>query len=96
MAEIRDARAQVDDMNPKEEMCHTQDMFCFAALADTNTGTMYTDLTGQFPVRSYKNMVYIFVAYIYDINAIISVPMPSRNDSAMVTAFQTVFAQLKE
>ena len=40
-------------------------------------------------------MVYIFVAYIYDINAIISVPMPSRNDNAMITAFETVLDQLK-
>ena len=47
------------------------DMFCFAALAAANTGTMYTDLTGAFPIRSFKNMQYIFVAYIYDLNAII-------------------------
>ncbi len=92
---IRDARTEVDNMSPNEEICNTQHMFCYAALADTKTGTMYTDLTGQFPVRSYKNMVYIFVAYIYDINAIISVPMPSRNDNAMITAFETVLDQLK-
>jgi len=28
-----------------------QDVFCFAALANTITGTMYTDITGAFPVR---------------------------------------------
>ena len=51
-----------------------QDMFCFAALANSNTGTMYKDLTGAFPVRSFKNMQYVFVAYVYDLNAIIACP----------------------
>jgi hypothetical protein len=40
---------------------------------------MYTDLTGAFPVRSFKNMIYIFVAYIYDLNAIIVRPMVLYN-----------------
>ena len=47
-------------------------MFCFAALADANTGTMYTDLPGPFPVQSFTSMQYIFVAYVYDINTILT------------------------
>ncbi len=70
-------------------------MFCFAALADANTGTMYTDLTGAFPVWSFKNMQYIFVAYIYDLNAIIVCAMPSRTNAAMITAFKEVIAVLQ-
>lgn len=69
-------------------------MFCFAALADAHAGTMYTDLTGAFPVRSYKNMQYIFVAYVYDLNAIIVRPMTSRTDAAFIAAFTDVFATL--
>ncbi|KAL3792547.1 hypothetical protein ACHAW5_007907, partial [Stephanodiscus triporus] len=75
--DILTARAEVDRMFPQQEVCAMHDMFCFAALADANTGTMYTDLTGAFPVRSFKNMQYIFVAYIYDLNAIIVRAMPS-------------------
>jgi hypothetical protein len=56
------AWAEVDRMMPQQEACSMQDMFCFAALANANTGTIYTDLTGAFPVRSFKNMQYIFVA----------------------------------
>jgi hypothetical protein len=48
-----------------------QDMFCYAALANAITGTMYTDITGTFPIRSFKSIQYVFVAYIYDFNAII-------------------------
>jgi len=88
-------RAKVDRMMPQQEVCNMQDMFCFAALADANTGTMYTDLTGAFPVRSFKNMQYIFVAYIYDLNAIIVRAMPTRTDAAMINAFKEVIAVLR-
>ena len=44
------ARAEVDHMFPKHEICSTQDVFCFAALANTVTGTMYTDITSASPV----------------------------------------------
>ena len=54
---------------------------------------MYTDITGAFPVRLFKSMQYIFVAYIYDLNAIIVHAMPSR--TSMVTAFTEVIATLK-
>jgi hypothetical protein len=89
------ARAEVNRMMPRQELCNMQDILCFAALADANTGTMYTDLTGAFPVRSFKNMQYVFVAYVYDLNAIIVRPMPARTDAAMVTAFEEVITVLK-
>ena len=40
-------------------------------------------------------MQYIFVAYIYDLNAIIARPMPSRTDAAFITAFTDVFDTLR-
>jgi hypothetical protein len=39
-------------------------------------------------------MQYIFVAYIFDLNAIIVQPMPSRANTAMIAAFAEVFAVL--
>ncbi len=57
---------------------------------------MYTDLTGSFPVRSFKNMQYIFVAYVYDLNAIIVRAMPTRTiNAAMITAFKEVITVLQ-
>jgi hypothetical protein len=49
---ISDARLAVDDMNPPQQICTALDheMFCFAALADVNDDTIYSDLTGKFPV----------------------------------------------
>jgi hypothetical protein len=94
-ANIMAARLDVNSMSPTQEVCSLQEMFCFAALVNANTGMMYTDLTGAFPVRSSKNMQYIFVAYIYDLNAIIVRPMPSRAAAAMIAAFTEVFAVLR-
>ncbi len=72
-----------------------QDEFCFAALANAITGTMYTNITGAFPVCSFKSMQYIFFAYIYDLNAIIICAMPLRTDASMVSAFTEVITILK-
>ncbi len=56
---------------------------------------MYTDLTGAFPVRSFKNMIYIFLAYIYDLIAIIVRPMASCTDASFIAAFTEVFTILR-
>jgi hypothetical protein len=94
-ADIILARAEVDHMFPAHKACAVQDMFCFAALADATTGTMYTDLTGAFPARSFKNMQYIFVVYIYDLNAIIVHPTPSQTDASFIATFTEVFNILR-
>ena len=39
-------------------------------------------------------MQYIFVAYIYDLNAILVCAMPSKNNAAMITAFTKILATL--
>jgi hypothetical protein len=61
--------------------------FCFMAMADLHTGTMYTDGTGAFLVQSFCNMQYVFVVCIYDLNAILVHAMPSKNNGAMIAAF---------
>ena len=71
-------------------------MFCFAALADQNENTIYSDLAGRFPVRSYSGMNYLFIAYIYTINAILIRPMKSRSDACMVDAFKDVYTYLTD
>jgi hypothetical protein len=86
------ALAKFDRMYPPHKACAVQDMFCFATLTDAKLGTMYTNITGAFPARSLKNMQYFFVAYIYNLNAIIVQPMPSRTDASFFAAFSKVFA----
>jgi hypothetical protein len=45
-ADVILAHAEVNHMFPAHKACAAQDMFCFAALTDATTSTMYTDLTG--------------------------------------------------
>ncbi len=91
---IIQARRDVDSLQPDKEICATHDMFCFAALANLNTGTTYTNLSFVFHVRSFKSMQYIFVVYICDLNAILVRAMPSKNNAAMITAFTEILATL--
>jgi hypothetical protein len=72
-----------------------QDVFCFAALANAITWTMYTNITGAFPVQLFKSMQYIFVVHVYDLNAIIVCALPSCTDASMVKAFTKVITTLK-
>jgi hypothetical protein len=89
------ACAQVDCMFPPQEIFAMQDMFSFAALAGAITGTIYTDITGTFPVHSFKSMQYVFVSYIYDLNAIIDRAMLSRTGASMVQEITKVISILK-
>jgi hypothetical protein len=86
-ADIILARAEIDHMFPTHEACVSQDMFRFAALADATTSTMYMDLTGAIPVRLFKNMIYIFVAYIYDLNAIFVRSTALCTDASFIATF---------
>jgi hypothetical protein len=86
---------EVDQMSPTQEACAMHDMFCFAALADATTATMYTNLTGAFPIQLFKNMQYVFVAYVYDINAIIVQPTPSCTNASFISTFSKIFAILR-
>jgi hypothetical protein len=89
------AHAKVDCMFPPHKICAMQDMFCFAALADAIMGPMYTNITGAFTVCSFKSMQYVFVAYIYNLNAIIVRAMQSCTDASKVQAFTKVISMLK-
>jgi hypothetical protein len=55
---------------------------------------MCTDLPDAFSVRSLKSMQYMFVAYIYNLNAILVHAVPSKNNAAMITAFTKILATL--
>jgi hypothetical protein len=91
---IIQAQRNVDSLKPIKEICAAHDMFCFATLANLNTGTMYTNLPGTFHLHSFKSMQYIFVVYTYDLNAILVCAMPSKNNAAMITTFTKILATL--
>ena len=60
------------DVIPMDEQA--SNVFCCAALANATEGTLYTDMTGSFPVQSLEGMHAFFVAYDYDTNMIFAIP----------------------
>ena len=68
------------------------EMFCFAMLADKNEGTVYSNLTGKFPVQSFEGHLYVFVCYVYSANYIIIRPMHSQTDKCMIDTFKDVYS----
>jgi hypothetical protein len=69
---------------------------CFASVIDAHqdTGKMYSDITGRFPVQSSRGHKYIFVLYDYDSNAILVEPIKSRAADELLRAFTTLHTRL--
>ena len=93
---VVDARRCISHMSPVEQICSTEEdeIYCFAVIDDRNENTIYSNLTGRFPVQLYKGMQYIFVAYIYKITTTLIHPVKSRQDPGMVETFTSVYNKL--
>eukprot|EP00804_Cyclotella_cryptica_P019081 CCRYP_014487-RA/>CCRYP_014487-RA protein AED:0.29 eAED:0.21 QI:0/0/0/1/0.5/0.33/3/0/1151 len=70
-------------------------VFCYAALAEKHTGTMYTDATGALPAVSLDGNQYYLIAYAYDPNYVFAKPIPNLRDETILHAFDNVFQELK-
>ena len=83
-------------MNPTQEACTLvdDDMFCYSMLVDKNGGTVYSNLTGKFPVQLFEGHLYVVVCYVYSANAIIIHPMKDRTDACMVQTFKEIYEYL--
>jgi hypothetical protein len=60
-----------------------------------NTGRIYTDQTGRFPVRSSQGNNYILVAYDYDSNVIITEPLKNRQGTEILRAYTKIIDYLQ-
>jgi hypothetical protein len=54
----------IDDVPETKIYLGTKTHLVYAVLVDQ--GQLYTDLTGEFPVRSSKGNSYVMVCYVYD------------------------------
>ena len=95
---LAQARRDISNYLPAEEVCLAEEdeIYCYATLGDSNINALYGDLTGQFPVKSYDGRNYIFIAYVYKLNAIFMIPMKSHDDKSMITAHKEVYAKLEK
>ena len=71
-------------------------IFCFAALANKQNGTFYTDATGALPTVSLDGNQYYFVAYDYDTNYIFAIPIKDVKDVTLVAACKEVLDTLRD
>ena len=91
------ARRDISNFLPAEEVCLAEEdeIYCYAVLGDSNDRTIYSDLTGRFPVESYDGKNYIFIAYAYKLNFIFMIAMKDRGDKSMIAAYKEVYAKLE-
>ena len=85
-------------MDPSDHLVAVQEkdvtMFCFtctqaelnAALAEDNKGTICTDSTGRFPVRSFRGNQHMLVCCSHETNAILVRPMKDREAQSHIAA----------
>ncbi len=70
-----------------------QAFFCFKALADKQTSTLYKDTTGALSTVSLDDM-YFFIAYDYDTNYFFVEPIVDAKDAMIITAFNKISTEL--
>jgi hypothetical protein len=66
----------------------------YAYAATIDTGQIYTDQTGRFPVVSSKGNKYIIILYDYDRNVILAQPIKDRTAPELLRAFQVLEQEL--
>ena len=82
-----------EDFHPTPEP--KSNLIYAAYMAKDKHGTIYTDLTGPFPVTSMDGNKYILVIYVYDSNAILLRPLKNRSDNETLRAYTEVYEFLK-
>ena len=70
------------------------EIFYFAILRDEKENTIYSNLTGRFPIESYTGMNHIFVCHVYKLNTILLRIMKNREDEEMRSAFKYCYDEL--
>eukprot|EP00957_Ditylum_brightwellii_P178969 13633185-Ditylum_brightwellii.AAC.1 len=65
------------DFHLTQQPVKTHEVYLILKLAEEFDHTIYSDLTGNFPVTSQASNKYVLVAYNYDSNGIIAVPVPN-------------------
>jgi hypothetical protein len=86
------SKAPIEKQPTPDTDLGTKTHLVYAVVVDQ--GQLYTDLTGQFPVRSSKGNSYMMVCYIYDCNYVKVIPMKSKSASEWVKAYDSVHQEL--
>ena len=72
------------------------EVYCYAALADKQHGTFYSDCTGALPTRALDGQQLFFIAYAYDPNYIFAIPIVTTSNECIIAAYIEVFQTLTD
>jgi hypothetical protein len=78
-----------EDMTPKKVSEDHNHLFAASYVVNNKDGTMYSDLTGNFPLQSLDGMMTILVIYDWTSNVILALPIKDAKDETLVSAFKT-------
>ena len=62
---------------------------------DPDTGKLYTDLSGRFPLTSDRAMQYMLILHAYDTNILLVEPIKTRSDTDMLCAYDVLYKTLE-
>ena len=65
-------------------------MFCYAALAEKQTGTLYTDVIRVLPVKLLEGKQYYYVEYDYGHNYIFAEPIKDVKDDTIIKVIKKI------
>jgi hypothetical protein len=86
------SKTPIEDVPTTDKKLGTKTHLVYAVLVDQ--GQLYTELTGNFPVRSSKGNSYVMVCYAYDCNYVKVVPMKSRSASEWIKEYDHIHQEL--
>ena len=99
---VKETQDNIQGMHPTDGVsCSdnvqiTNNMFCFALLADKEKGTVYKDAKGALPVMSLEGKQQYIVASDYDNNYIDAVSVSDLKDATIVDTVKTIFETMEE
>ena len=66
---------------------------CFVILWNEAENTIYSNLTGRFPIESYAGINHIFVCYVYKLNIILLRTTKNSEDKENISAFKSCYTK---
>jgi hypothetical protein len=84
------------DVQPTSENPNERTHQVFPAIIDADTGQIYIDQTGKFPVTFSRGNKYVFVLYDCDSNAILVEPIKSRMQDELLRAYRKLTTHLRK
>jgi hypothetical protein len=85
---------QPTNSTPQQEQPNDDETTHLVFATIEETGKIYTDQTGRFPVTSSRGTKYVMVLYDYDSNAVLTEPLKNRTGQELFRAYTTLHQYL--